>query len=370
MYIVLDTEFVWQRTYYANLGLIQAAPSSDFPAGRLPSSTPHILPYSTDDTKRSAAVLIDPLHCPPDIMADIVADSSVVKILHDAVQDLQHICRWCEALPVNVFDTRVAAGFAGLSSTISLRLLLSELLGVDLPKTETRTDWMKRPLSPEQLEYAADDVVYLGGVAEKLVERAKELGTYAWMMEEMRALDDPSKYQEDDIADSWKHVKIPVRAFSAPRQLIRLRELAAWRDGTARSKNLPRSWVVDDKVLVAAALNPPANSKDIPKKDLPRTYEAAFFEVLRNAEILPEENVPRLRDTATSNNRELATRMMEVAGEAAKKAHVDAALIGSRSDFTLYCQNPEDPKIRLNKGWRREVLGDSLLKLLPNVRLF
>ena len=369
MHIVLDTEFVWQRTYYANLGLIQAAPSADFPAVRLPSRAPHILPLKTDDAKRATAVLIDPLHCPPDVLAGIVADSSVVKIFHDAVQDLQHICRWCGALPVNVFDTRVAAGFAGLSSTISLRLLLSELLGIDLPKTETRTDWMKRPLSPEQLEYAADDVVYLGTAAEKLVERAKDLGTCEWMMEEMKALDDPSKYQEDDIADAWKHVKIPVRAFSSPRQLIRLRELASWRDGTARRRNLPRSWVVDDKVLVSVALNPPASPKEISGKELPRPFAAEFFEVLRIAGEMPEENVPELRDTATSNNRELATKMMAAAAEAAGKARVDAALLGSRSDFTAYCQNPDGPACRLNKGWRREVLGDALVKLLPTDKL-
>ena len=84
---------------------------------------------------------------------------------------------------------------------------------------------------------------------------------------------------------------------------------------------------------------------------------------------MPEENVPELRDTATSNNRELATKMMAAAAEAAKKARVDAALLGSRSDFTAYSQNPDDAESRLNKGWRREVLGDALLKLLPTGKL-
>ena len=190
-YIALDTEFVWQRTYYANLGLVQAAMSADFDAARLPSAPPGALAFPAKTPEHRAVRLLDPLRCDPAAVAAVLRDAQVVKILHDAGQDLQHLGRWCGASPVNVFDTRIASGFCGMASTVSLRQLLKDVAGVELEKTETRTDWMRRPLSPEQLEYAADDVAYLGGVMDWLLAKAKEFGTCDWMLEEMRALTIP-----------------------------------------------------------------------------------------------------------------------------------------------------------------------------------
>lgn len=359
-HIALDTEFVWQRTYYANLGLIQAAPSAGLDRARLPRTAPHAMPFETDVETRRNAVLIDPLRCPPRMLADVVADSSVVKILHDAVQDLQHIARWCGASPVNVFDTRIAAGFCGMPSTCSLRWLLAETQGIDLPKTETRTNWLQRPLSQEQLEYAADDVVHLGVTAEMLVEKARRLGTFDWMMEEMRLLDDPALYAEDPVEDAWRRVKVPVREFTEPEKLLRLRELARWREEVARGRNLPRSWVVEDKVLVGAALRPPAKEADIPKKDLPRPFAAGFFRTLSAAAAMPHENLPELNSTATVEERETATRMMAAVAEVAKKLNVDAALFGSRADYVAYSRSPGDPAHKLSSGWRRAALGNLL----------
>ena len=356
-FIALDTEFVWQRTYYANLGLVQAAMSADFDAARLPSAPPAALAFPAKTPEHRAVRLLDPLRCDPAAVAAVLRDAQVVKILHDAGQDLQHLGRWCGASPVNVFDTRIASGFCGMASTVSLRQLLKDVAGVELEKTETRTDWMRRPLSPEQLEYAADDVAYLGGVMDWLLAKAKEFGTCDWMLEEMRALDDPARYAEGRVADAWRRVKIPVRAFRAPRQLVRLRELAAWREETARCRNLPRSWVVEDKVLVDAALNPPSHPDAISKQDLPRPFAPAFFEALAMAETLPEEDVPDLGDTATTAVRDAATGLLKTLAAVAAEVHVDAALLGSRADAVRFCQNPDDPAHPLNRGWRAEVAG-------------
>lgn len=356
-FIALDTEFVWQRTYYAKLGLVQAALSPDFDPARLPSAPPAVLPFPARTPEHRAVRLLDPLHCDPAPVAAVLRDPTVVKILHDAGQDLQHLARWCGAFPVSVFDTRIAAGFCGMLSTVSLRQLLKDVAGVELAKTETRTDWLRRPLSPEQLDYAADDVALLGRVREWLLAKATELGTCDWMLEEMRALDDPARYAEGRVADAWRRVKVPVRAFRTARQLVRLRELASWREETARSRDLPRSWVVEDKVLVDAALNPPANPDAISKQDLPRAFVRAFFETLEVAETLPEEDLPELGDTATPAVRDAATGLLKVLSEVAARIHIDPALLGSRADAIRFCQNPDDPAHPLNRGWRAAVAG-------------
>ncbi len=357
MFLALDTEFVWQRTYYANLGLIQAAMSADFDRSLLPSCSPEIFPFEPKDDAQRSVLLLDPLASDGKALGDVVSDRSITKIFHDAVQDLQHIRHWCGANPANIFDTRIAAGFCGMPSILSLRQLLINTQGIQLPKTETRTDWVRRPLSLEQLEYAADDVAYMGRAMEILIAKAKELGTYDWMMEEMLSLDDLAKYTEEDAGNAWKRMKVPVTAFRQPRQLIRLRELAAWREQTARERNLPRSWVVDDKVLVNVALNPPVNASQISAKELPRPFAATFFEVLAVAEQMPEENVPELTPTASSKIREIADEVIKVVALEAAKVHVDPALLGSRADMTSFCQNPDNPAHPLNKGWRHQVVG-------------
>ncbi|MGI5868455.1 MAG: ribonuclease D [Kiritimatiellia bacterium] len=363
-FIALDTEFVWQRTYYANLGLVQVGLAEDFDSTRLPSAPPAALAFPAATPERRAVRLLDPLHCDPATVGALLRDASLVKILHDAVQDLQHLVRWCGGvLPVNVFDTRIAAGFCGMPSTVSLRQLLQEVVGIELPKTQTRTNWMRRPLSPDQLEYAADDVAYLGAARAWLLAKATALGTLGWMLEEMRVLDDPAHYAESCVRDAWRRVKVPVRAFRLPRQLVRLRELAAWREETARSRNLPRSWVLDDKVLVAAALNPPGGPSAIPKQDLSRAFVAGFFDTLAVAETLPEEGLPDLGDTATPGVREMATTLLKTLAEVAAEAHIDPALLGSRADAIQFCQNPDDPAHPLNRGWRAALAG----KLARNI---
>lgn len=357
MFIALDTEFVWQRTYYANLGLIQAGMSADFDRSLLPSSGSAVLHFKPKNDDQRSVLLLDPLKYDGKSLAAIVSDRSITKIFHDAVQDLQHIHHWCGAEPVTIFDTRIAAGFCGMPSILSLRQLLINTLELDLPKTETRTDWMRRPLSLEQLEYAADDVAYMGEVMAILIAKAKEFGTYEWMMEEMQTLDNPALYTEDVPINAWKRMKVPVTAFKLPRQLIRLRELAAWREQTARDRNLPRSWVVDDKVLINVALNPPATAAMISAKELPRPFAPKFFEVLEAVEQMPEEDVPELTPTASIKAREIADQVIKAIATEAAKVHVDPALFGSRADITSFCQNPDNPEHPLNKGWRHHVVG-------------
>ncbi len=137
--VAIDTEFVWNRTYLPRLGLIQLALSDE---------DCHLIdPLALDD--------LSPL-------GELLADQQVIKILHDAPQDLAILHHETGHVPKNIFDTRLAAGFAGLPATLSLGNLINELLDINLTKTETRTNWLKRPLDEEQIQYAQDDVVTSG----------------------------------------------------------------------------------------------------------------------------------------------------------------------------------------------------------------
>lgn len=363
MFIAIDTEFFWERTYYANLGLIQVGLSKRFDGFRLPDSPPVLLRFTPKTVEQQSVRLIDPLKGGREPLAVILADASAVKILHDSGQDLQHLHRWCGALPKTIFDTRIAAGFCGMPSTLSLRQLLMDTVGVELPKTETRTNWLRRPLSDAQLLYAADDVAYMGGAMTLLKERARASGNFEWMMEEMRRLDDSSLYSENGVEDAWKRMKIPVTMFKTDRQRVRLRELAAWREQTAKERNLPRNWVVADKTIVAAALNPPDRAK-LSLRAVPKAFVKSFFAALEAADLLPDDDAPVFTPTASTAQRKQATAVMNILAEVAKARQIDVALFGSRANVTAFCINPDDPEHPLNQGWRREVLGNRALNAM------
>lgn len=156
--VALDTEFVWEDTYYPKLGIIQ-------------------LGWSKTECYLIDAVAVHDLSP----LGDLLADAHTVKILHDAQQDLWILRHATGVTACQIFDTRCAAGFAGMSSTLSLSNLLRMCLNVLLPKTETRTDWLQRPLSDEQLEYALDDVRYLPALRDYLLKAVKQRGREAWL---------------------------------------------------------------------------------------------------------------------------------------------------------------------------------------------
>ncbi|MBR1835949.1 MAG: ribonuclease D, partial [Kiritimatiellae bacterium] len=201
--LALDTEFVWTKTYFARLGLVQAAPGNGFDRALLPSAPPAAMQFRARSEAEAAAILLDPHACPAAPVKAALESAGVAKILHDADQDLRHLARWTgTAAAPSVFDTRAAAGFCGLPSTLSLAALLEETSGVELAKTETRTDWCRRPLSPEQLDYAAQDVAWLEEAARELVRRAEKRGTAAWLFEELASRETPDRVAEPSVEEA------------------------------------------------------------------------------------------------------------------------------------------------------------------------
>lgn len=364
--LAVDTEFVWNKTYYAQLGLVQLCPGGGLSAERLPGGSAAMpMDEGTDEERR--AVLLDPFRCDPREVGTLLADGSVVKVLHDAQQDLQHLVRWTGAMPANVFDTRLAAGFCGLPSIVSLGKLVSETLGIELPKSETLTDWLRRPLTSRQLLYAAQDVAYCERIVQELFRRADAFGTTAWMLEEMRSLDDPARYAEAPVEAAVRRVKVPPRDFRGqPRRHARLAALAVWRERMARERDLPRKWVAADEVLIAAAIDPETDLSKFPKKALSPSFRTSFLAALREADEAPLPP-PEPRERPAMDPGLLKSRATALLAEIARRAetlHVDPALFGSRADVSAFILNPDDPTHPLNRGWRRETMGEAIRPLV------
>jgi len=347
--VAVDTEFVWERTFYARLGLLQIG------------------------TQDGACFLIDTVAL-PDLapLKTILENPTIVKILHDAPQDLMILRRATGAVPRNIFDTRMAAGFAGLSSEISLQNLLATLFEIQLPKGHTRTDWMARPLSPEQLEYAADDVRHLPGTAALLREKARRAGVEAWLDEELGLLNAPSVTEEPNPMESYRRIRTGKRL--SPRNQAVLRELAAWREQEARTVNLPRQHVVEDSELLSVACALPAQPPDFEKcRDLRRLteqrYGSSLLAAVQRGLSLAESDYPPSPpdfDERTIGKERIAATVANIR-KAAETKSVDPRLVNTKNDVLMLLHEgtkalPQNH--RLLRGWRAELLGDCLAPVL------
>ncbi len=330
----LDTEFVWRNTYHPRLGLVQLG-------------------------SRDACWGLDCLSgTRPDALAALIADASVVKILHDARQDLSLLRRYTGALPKNVFDTQTAAAFAGFPAGIGLRKLLSDALGVGLSKTETCTDWTRRPLSEAQVEYAMDDVRHLPALRDELLSRAETRGTRAWLEEELRRADEPGLYADCDPGTAWTRIRLR-RVRLDPHGFATLRAVAALREELARELDLPRGWLGDDDSLVDMAADGRVgryrHRLNGGRADVVR---AKYARAIDAARALPEEECPvnphvrHVPEVLEATDRAMAWLRVR-----ADVLGVDAGMIASRATVTAYLDDVDDESNPLASGWRHEVAG-------------
>ena len=336
----LDTEFVWTRTYFPRLGIVQLA--------------------AADGT----AWVADAAAAGPSL-AGLLAAPDTLKVLHDARQDLTLLAAVTGAAPRHIFDTRLAAGFAGLSTTVSLKQLLRDLLEVDLPKTETRTDWCRRPLSAAQLDYALDDVRHLGRLRQSLLARVDERDATAWLEEELRLYDDPGLYAPPDPDAAWQRIRGGSRLAARDQPL--LRALAARRERLAIDWNLPRNWVVDDESLLDIAVRRPASPENVrPRHRLDqerlRTLCRELCGIVRDAAGTPapgaeSRSADRRIDGALKARVDDALAFLRRRGA---ELRIDPALLGSRAEVMAFVEAGGGPEHPLGRGWRREVAGAAL----------
>jgi len=338
-HIGLDTEFLRERTYRAQLCLVQLSAARE-------------------------ARCVDPLvlgELTP--LRSLLAESPIVKVMHASRQDLEVL------LPVvgltrPVFDTQVAAALAGLPAQIGYAELVSRLLGETLAKSHTRTDWSRRPLSAEQLEYALDDVRFLLPLAAELERRLERLGRSGWLAEELAALGDARALS---IApdSAWQRLR-GLRDLDPGRTRL-ARELAAWRERAAAEHNRPRGWILDDALLREIVLQ------------VPRTL-AALAEIAgmppglvkrRGAELLAcveaaavPQPPPPLPGRAKPDplKAALVKKLGEISQTVARELSLVPEVLATRRELERLAEGRRDGAVL--RGWRREILGERLLAAL------
>lgn len=224
--VAMDTEFVRERTFWANLALVQLAIPGDI-----------VLADAT-----AAGVC--------EVLGTWLAQSRSTKIMHAAGEDLQALRIACGSLPTPLFDTQMAAGLAGLGASMSYQKLVEFVTGISLNKGETRSDWLQRPLSDAQRDYAADDVRHLHSLHADLSAHLDALGRSQWLAQECeRQLDN----ERNQTEDPWPHLAVRSAQMLVPQAQWRLCRLLHWREVQARESNRPRSWVLDNELAVTLA---------------------------------------------------------------------------------------------------------------------
>ena len=239
-YVTVDTEFLRERTYYAQLCLVQLARPGQGEDGAVLVDT------------LSDRLTLDPLY-------ELFRNRKVVKVFHAARQDLEIFATDAGTIPEPFFDTQVAAMVCGYGDQAGYETLVRQIARAQVDKTSRFTDWSRRPLSQAQMAYALADVTHLRKVYEVLAKQLEETGRGPWVQEELAVLTDPATYRADP-AEAWTRIK--TRS-SAPRFLAALRELARFREATAQRRNVPRARILKDDALLELAANRPKSHEEL-----------------------------------------------------------------------------------------------------------
>ena len=351
----IDTEFVSESRYRALLGLVQVVVE-------LEGGGQHI-------------ELLDPItgfDAQP--LAEIWADPEVEVVIHSGGQDVAILRRAWGAGPTNVFDTQIAAGFAGFSAQAGYGNLLQASLGVRLAKSAGFTRWDRRPLTAEQLDYARKDVEDLLALADDLQRRLQESGRLDWAREECRRLEDVS--DERDADSAYRRLPRVNQLRSRARAIAR--ELAGWREATAESEDRPVGAVLPDVALVEIAKRQPGSLQELERirgirPDTGRRRGKQILEAVvrgRDAESPPAEDVQRndidARDAPVISLAESLVRSRALGAGLAYE------LVASRADLQAIVSAARDgrpePDVRTLRGWRRDLAGGELLELLQGRR--
>ena len=342
--IGLDTEFIRERTFWPQLALVQIA---------LGGAGDEIL-------------LVDPLvpgMC--EVLAPMLADPRVLKVMHSASEDLVAFKRACGTLPAPLFDTQIAAALAGIGSGMGYQRLVHERLGVTLAKGETRSDWLRRPLSPAKLDYAADDVRHLDGLYHDLSSQLDALQRRAWLDEDAARL---LQQAGDDGGERWPHLSLRSAQFIDAAAQRRLLRLLRWRDAYARSSDRPRSWILDNELAVTLARSAPVDQAALQKlldaaPKSPRSLAPALWQAV-STPLADETDAPLAK--ADDRDKAALRKLQEaVAGRSADLGLPDGVLASKRW-LELLLDGHDWPGAL--SGWRREQLEPHLGALLPGAR--
>ena len=340
--LAIDTEFMREKTYYPKLCLLQMSTGQE---------TAIIDPFKVEDLS---------------VLATLLANRSIMKVFHAGTQDIEILLREVGQMPQPLFDTQVAATLMGHVQQIGLAALVSSVLGVQLKKGDSFTDWSRRPLSQSQIEYAAHGVLHLPLVYERMVSQLSKDDRLHWLESDFAALADAGRYTNNS-RERYLHLK-RVNQLSR-QQLSAARELAAWREDKARSRDIPRKWVLTDEQVVEACRREPRTidelfmvrglSEKLATKDA-REVIAAIATGLD----LPRDQMPSL-EISQRNEPNVDAEVDALNVIVTMRAHenrIAQQTLASHKELVSVARGHDDAGVL--SGWRREIVGNELLAFM------
>ena len=341
-YCTIDTEFIRESTYYAELALIQIGSGEQFAC---------IDPLAIDD--------FTPL-------AELLKKPDLLKVFHSCSQDLEILYQKFGEVPSPIFDTQLAAAVLGYNHQISYADLVQQICGVTLEKKHTRANWMRRPLSDDELDYAMDDVRYLLGVYEQLNEQLQTTRRASWMEKDIRVLTDPGKY-EVDFSQLWKRLKGVQKLKGESLQIAS--ELCRWREELAQRQNRPRRWIVKDDTIIQLARQKPVNEADLSsipelQEKTVRRHGADLLAIIARAVQLDPAQWPQHDKVNSLDKQQLALGdcLMALCRVIADENDIALATLVVRKDIDNLILNHNSS--RLAQGWRFTMAGEKLLEFI------
>lgn len=335
----LDTEFHRERTYYPRLALLQMAWEG------------HV-------------ALVDALAVDLSVLRPLF-EGAGQAVIHSASQDLEVLAHACGTVPGRLFDTQLAAGFLGFSSP-SLVVLIERVLGVRLPKGDRLTDWTRRPLSTEQLAYAAADVEHLVELRDELVARLVDRGRLEWAEEECENLRAKGRQRPEPEA-AWWRLKEARQLRGRARGVAQ--EVAAWRERRAAALDIPPRFVLSDLTLSSIAQRPPRTRAELSAvrgldgRHFADDTATELLSAVRRGQDLPEEAVVRPpTDDVDRSLRPAVALSSALVSHLAALSEVDTALLATRADLQAFVRG--DPGARLAHGWRQQLAGRAVRALV------
>ena len=339
----IDTEFMRERTYYARLCLIQIA---------------------SDDV----AAIIDPLAIEDlSALTPLMTDPNVVKVFHAGSQDLEIFYKLFGVATAPVFDTQVAATLAGFAQQVGYGALVKDMMDVQLDKGDTYTDWGNRPLSDTQVEYALNDVRYLPEMYRRLCAQLDNDGRQSWLAADFKRMEDPETYAATPL-EQWRRVK-RISSLNR-RQLGVAREVAAWRELEAQRRDVPKRWVIGDESIVEIARRAPTTVTELASirgvsDKVGRAAQKGIVEAVARGLATPDEELPSLkkRRRVQGDVDGAVDLMIALVRLRARQHGVAMPLLASRDDLERLAGGEREASPLL-EGWRREMIGEELVRLL------
>jgi len=340
-WLAIDTEFLREKTYYAKLCLIQIEADGHRAC---------VDPIAIDDMSSFTALM---------------HNTDITKVLHAAHQDLEILLQLTGKIPVPIFDTQTAASVLGIGDQMGYARLVESMLGVSLAKTQSRTDWSKRPLRDAQLEYAIDDVRYLAQIYPMMIEQLESQNRLSWLDKDFAKATDPETYAVN-ADERWKKVK-GNQILKRP-QLAVLRELAAWREERAEKSDRPRKWILSDDILLDMARQQPSNRdaiKEIRGINPERTqkHHDTWLALIKKGKETPEAKWPELprAKKPSPNQNALIDLLMLVIQIQAKEHNITAAVIATRKRVAEMIIKGENT---ISDDWRGALVNDEIAAVI------